>query len=67
MSDSSRDRIEGEFDEKKGDVKEGLGKLRDDENQEAEGQADQAQGKVKQGIADAKDKVDDAVKKITNS
>jgi uncharacterized protein YjbJ (UPF0337 family) len=66
MSDQSRDRIEGMFDEKKGDVKEGLGKLRDDENQESEGQVDQAKGNVKQGVADAKDKVDDFVKKNTD-
>jgi uncharacterized protein YjbJ (UPF0337 family) len=66
MVDESRDRVEGMFDEKKGEAKEGLGKLRDDENQEAEGQADQAKGDLKQGIADAKDKVSDAVKKLTN-
>jgi uncharacterized protein YjbJ (UPF0337 family) len=66
MVDESKDRIEGAFDQKKGEAKEGLGKLRDDKDQQAEGEADQAKGDIKEGAADAKDKISDAVKKATN-
>jgi uncharacterized protein YjbJ (UPF0337 family) len=67
VTDSSQDRIEGKFDEVKGRGKSALGELTDDDQKRAEGQADQDQGRLKQGIADAKDKVDDVVKKVTNS
>jgi len=67
MTDSSQDRIEGKFDELKGRGKSALGEMTDDDRKRAEGQADQNQGKLKQGIADAKDKVDDVVKKVTNT
>lgn len=61
MDNNDKNKAEGFGEEKKGDIKEGLGKLRGDENQEAEGKADQMSGKVKQGVADAKDKISDAV------
>jgi uncharacterized protein YjbJ (UPF0337 family) len=66
MTDQSRDRLEGTFDEAKGRGKEALGNLTDDKNTEAEGQMDQAKGKAKQGLADMKDKADDLVKDVTN-
>jgi len=62
---SEQDRIEGTGDELKGKVKEGVGKLTGDDSKEAEGKLDQVKGNVKQGIADAKDKINDAVKKVT--
>ena len=67
MSDSSRDRIEGEVDDLTGRGKSALGGLTNDEEMQAEGETDQAKGGLKQGMADAKDKVDDAVKKVTGS
>jgi uncharacterized protein YjbJ (UPF0337 family) len=67
MSDQSRDRIEGSFDEIKGRGKAAWGELTDDDQKRAEGQADQAEGKAKQTVADVKDKVDDAVKKVTGN
>jgi len=66
MTDQSQDRVEGKFDEAKGQGKEALGKLADDKSTQMEGQKDQAMGKAKQGMADAKDKVDDVVKDVTN-
>jgi len=66
MDSSDKNRIEGAFDEKKGDAKERLGQLRDDQQQESEGKADQTEGGAKQGLADLKDKVSDTVKKATN-
>lgn len=65
MDSSDKNRIEGAFDDKKGEAKETLGQLRDDKQQESEGKTDQAQGDAKQGLADLKDKVSDAVKKAT--
>ncbi len=66
MTDQSRDRIEGNVDELKGRGKSAFGELTGDEQTQAEGETDQASGKLKQGMADVKDKVDDAVKKVTN-
>ncbi len=66
MSDSSRDRIEGTVDEATGRGKSAFGELTGDEQTQAEGQTDQATGDLKQGLADVKDKVDDAVKKVTD-
>ena len=67
MSDSSRDRIEGTVDDLTGRGKSALGGLTNDEDMQAEGETDQAKGGLKQGMADVKDKVDDAVKKVTDS
>jgi uncharacterized protein YjbJ (UPF0337 family) len=66
MTDQSKDRMSGAFDEAKGKGKEALGGLKDDKNTEMQGKKDQAMGKAKQGMADAKDKADDVVKNITN-
>jgi uncharacterized protein YjbJ (UPF0337 family) len=66
MSDQSRDRIEGTVDEIKGRVKSAWGELTDDDQKRAEGHADQIEGEVKKGMADAKDKVDDAIKRVTD-
>lgn len=60
--DSSKDRIEGVLDSAKGDAKEKLGQLRDDQQQESEGKVDQAEGGMEQKLAGLKDKVDDTVK-----
>lgn len=61
MDNNDKNKAEGFAQEKKGDLKEGVGKLRGDEKQEAEGKSDQVSGKVKKGVADAKDKISDAV------
>jgi uncharacterized protein YjbJ (UPF0337 family) len=66
MTEQSRDRLEGKFDEAKGRGKEALGNLTDDKNKEMQGQKDQAIGKAKQGIADLKDKADDVMSDVRN-
>ena len=66
MSDQSKDRIEGVLDEAKGRGTSAMGELRDDDQLRGEGDLDQTRGEAKQGLADVKDKVDDAVKKVTN-
>ena len=57
MDDNKRDKLEGLAQDKKGEAKETLGDIRNDENQRAEGQAEQAGGKLKKGFADAKDAI----------
>lgn len=54
MDDNKRQQVEGHATEAKGKVKEGLGGVRNDDNQRAEGQADQAQGIVQQSIGKLK-------------
>jgi uncharacterized protein YjbJ (UPF0337 family) len=57
--EEKKDKLAGQFEEKKGEVKEGVGDFRGDEGQEAEGELDQLTGKFKQGVADAKEKLGD--------
>lgn len=57
MDDNKRDKFEGLTQNKKGEAKETLGDIRNDEDQRAEGQADQAGGKLKKNFADAKDAI----------
>jgi uncharacterized protein YjbJ (UPF0337 family) len=65
VSDQSRDRVEGTFDDMKGRGKSAMGELTGDDEMKAEGAADRAMGAVKKGLADAKDALDTAVKKVT--
>jgi uncharacterized protein YjbJ (UPF0337 family) len=46
---------QGNWDQAKGAVKEGLGDLTDNEKMEYEGKYDQAKGKVEEGIGDARE------------
>ncbi len=66
MTDQSKDRISGTFDEAKGKVKEAVGRETGNEDLQNEGLVDQATGAVKKGVADAKDAVDSLVKKVTD-
>ena len=52
-----KDRIKGSFDQAKGSVKEGVGKMTGDEKLEAEGKADKVSGKIKNTVGDIKDTV----------
>ena len=66
MTDQSKDRLEGTLDEMTGRGKSAVGDLTGDDETRAEGDAQQAEGKLQKGLADVKDKVDDAVKKVTD-
>jgi uncharacterized protein YjbJ (UPF0337 family) len=57
--EEKKDKLAGQFEEGKGDIKEQVGDFRGDDNQQAEGKVDQVTGKAKQGVADAKEKVGD--------
>lgn len=59
-----QNRVEGAFDQAKGAVKEGAGKLVGDQKMQAEGQADKVKGKAESAVGGAKDTVRDAADKI---
>ena len=59
--EQTAEKIEGQWDQAKGAVKEGVGDAIDDEKMQREGQWDQAKGNVKEGVGNAKEGVDDAV------
>lgn len=53
------DKLKGGLEERRGEVKEGLGGAIDDPQMESEGKSDQLKGNVRQGVGDVKEKVDD--------
>ena len=55
----TRDRAEGTGNELKGRVKQGIGGLTGDREQQSEGMADETKGNIQQGIGDIKDKLSD--------
>ena len=57
-------RVQGAFDQAKGAVKEGVGKLVGDDKLTAEGIADKVKGKGESTLGGAKDAVRDAAAKI---
>lgn len=72
MSITSKDEIEGKFEQAKGYVKDKVGEATgnsdleaEGEVQRAEGEAQETWGKVKRNVSDTVDAVGDAVKKAT--
>lgn len=57
---SAQDKASGKKDRLKGKIKEGAGKLTDDEAMEAEGRKDQTKGSAREALGKAKDTVDKA-------
>ena len=58
--------IEEKFNQAKGSVKEGFGKLTDDKKLETEGATEQVVSKVKEVAEDAKDAVEGAIEGVKN-
>ena len=56
--------LENKFDEIKGSVKEGLGKLTGDNSLEGEGLAEQVVSKVKEAAEDAKEAVEGVIDNV---
>ena len=56
--------LENKFDEIKGSVKEGLGKLTGDKSLESEGLAEQVVSKVKEAAEDAKEAVEGVIDNV---
>ncbi|HEX8559220.1 MAG TPA: CsbD family protein [Pyrinomonadaceae bacterium] len=59
MGAPNHDEVEGKYDQAKGSLKEGFGRLTGDDEMEAEGSADKLKGDVKEGWGGAKRKVGD--------
>jgi len=55
MNSSTKDKIKGEKDNIKGDIKEGLGKLTGNRDLEEEGKDDQLKGKAKKKLGEIKE------------
>ena len=64
MGAPNSDEVEGKYEQAKGSVKEGLGRLTGDEEMEAEGSADKIKGDVQEGWGGAKRKVGDALEDV---
>jgi len=64
MGAPNSDEIEGKYEQAKGSVKEGVGRLTGDEDLEAEGSADKLKGDVQEGWGGAKRKVGDALEDV---
>ena len=60
----NRDEIKGKFDQVKGNVKEGAGKVLRDRELENEGKADQAGGEVREGFGKVRRKAGEAIEEI---
>lgn len=64
MGIPNSDEVEGKYEQAKGSVKEGLGRLTGDEELEAEGTKDKLKGDVQEGWGNAKRKVGDAIEDV---
>ena len=64
MGAPNSDEIEGKYEQAKGSVKEGLGRLTGDEDLEAEGSADKVKGDVQESWGGAKRKVGEAIEDV---
>lgn len=60
----NNDEIEGKYEQAKGSVKEGIGRMTGDEEMEAEGTADKLKGDVQEGFGGAKRKVGDVLEDV---
>jgi uncharacterized protein YjbJ (UPF0337 family) len=58
----TEDQTKGNWDQAKGEVKEGVGKLTGDSSTETSGKMDQVKGKVEEGIGDIKQDINDATR-----
>src|SRR3954462_856985 len=59
--------VQGNWDQAKGKVKEGLGDLTDNEKMEYEGKFDQGKGKVEEGIGEVRDAWDNPASRTSPS
>lgn len=64
MGAPNKDEVEGKYEQAKGSIKEGLGRLTGDEEMEAEGSADKAKGDVQESWGGAKRKVGEAIEDV---
>lgn len=65
MTDADRDKLEGKFDQAKGEAKDRFGGATGDDDTQAEGKADKGEGKAKEGVGKAKNAVSEGLNKLT--
>ena len=64
MGVPNSDEMEGKYEQAKGSIKEGLGRLTGDEDLQAEGSADKIKGDVQEGWGSAKRNVGEAIEDV---
>ncbi len=64
MGIPNKDEVEGKYEQAKGSVKEGLGKLTGDDELRSEGAADQVKGDVQEGYGTTKRKVGETIEDV---
>jgi uncharacterized protein YjbJ (UPF0337 family) len=64
MGAPNNDEIKGKYEQAKGSIKEGLGRLTGDEEMQAEGSADKVKGDVQEGWGGAKRKVGETIEDV---
>ena len=62
----NKDEVKGRADRVKGQVKESVGKISNDERLRNEGVADQAEGRVQEGFGRGRRKIGEAIKDVGN-
>jgi uncharacterized protein YjbJ (UPF0337 family) len=60
----NRDEVEGKFDQAKGNIKKGAGRVLDDPELENEGEVDRTGGKVKEHVGKARRKIGEAIEDV---
>ena len=60
----NRDELDGKLDRAKGEVKQAVGDITNDQRLHDEGVADEASGKVQEGFGKARHKIGDAIEDI---
>ncbi|MDT5157920.1 MAG: hypothetical protein QOC61_1497 [Acidobacteriota bacterium] len=64
MGAPNKDEMEGKYDQAKGSIKEGLGRLTGDDELRSEGSADKLKGDVQEGFGGAKRKVGETLEDV---
>jgi uncharacterized protein YjbJ (UPF0337 family) len=64
MGAPNNDEIKGKYEQAKGSIKEGMGRLTGDDDMRAEGSADKMKGDVQEGFGTAKRKVGEAIEDV---
>lgn len=64
MGAPNSDEIEGKYEQAKGSIKDGLGRLTGDEEMQAEGKADKVKGDVQEGWGSAKRNIGEALEDV---
>jgi uncharacterized protein YjbJ (UPF0337 family) len=62
----NKDELDGKVDRLKGEIKQGVGKVTDDQRLHDEGVADEAAGRVEEGFGKARRKVGDALHDVAH-